>query len=161
MKYQIENVETGEILGVYEADTGNEAIAAMMADAGHDGEPADDVIAFIPVVDGEAGLGDLEALGAERPEWVEDMTLNDIASIRQNGCTMGSRKASEVMAEYGDDVVEWLDNRGHDLPALSTSWTQYACDVLSYAMVVWARDVCNFVRDIEDSCDVIGGPWGR
>lgn len=49
--YQIENISSGHVFGLYEGSTADEAILAMLADAGDDGEPADDIQATpIPAV---------------------------------------------------------------------------------------------------------------
>ena len=57
-KFTVENKLTGHIFGIYEAQDEEEAIAAMLADAGHVG-PADDDISGYPADSchrcGEAG----------------------------------------------------------------------------------------------------------
>jgi hypothetical protein len=44
-KYQIENTTSGQILGVYEGADGDAAIRAMLADAGDENPPGDDLVA--------------------------------------------------------------------------------------------------------------------
>ena len=45
-RYQIENTNSGCILGIYEAETGEAAILAMCADSGSTDAPSDELAAF-------------------------------------------------------------------------------------------------------------------
>lgn len=88
------------------------------------------------------------------PAWIEpDITCSTIAAILQGGCASGAympavtyHQAAETMAEHGDDVLQYLEDRDYlGMPNVFTlegeSWSGFACKVLSAAVEAWAMDV--------------------
>jgi hypothetical protein len=87
-----------------------------------------------------------------QPEWILAMGgVNDICELRaiiEGGCASGAYMpavtyctANKVMAQYGDDVLEYLDQTGVDdfyLNTGSDSWSGFAVKVLSTAVEMWA-----------------------
>ena len=78
-----------------------------------------------------------------QPAWItEPLTPYDIAAIYQGGCASGAympavtyNQAIETMGEYGDDVLDFIeDNVGKLPPPLDVSWSGMACFYLSNAV---------------------------
>jgi hypothetical protein len=65
-----------------------------------------------------------ELLGVNVPSWIEqDIAASTIASIAQGGCASGAYMpavtywtASDVMAAYGDDVLDYIHESTGELP---------------------------------------------
>jgi hypothetical protein len=78
------------------------------------------------------------------PEWISaDLSPNDIAAVNQGGCESGSYlpaveyyTAAQTMAEYGDDVLDYLQEITGELPKHDDdiSWGQMAVFYLSRAV---------------------------
>jgi hypothetical protein len=92
----------------------------------------------------------VSSLEIDVPDWIEqDITCDTVAAILQGGCASGSYmpavtywQALETMSSHGDDVLEYLDDCGCDLPGLDgTSWAGLACNILSMAVEAWASSV--------------------
>jgi hypothetical protein len=90
MKYRVENIKSGAVFGVYEADSPEEAIKAMYVDAGYsDGEPPE-------YDDGSAGWGD-------------NIRAYEVSTVQM----VDAVRAAEGYIEYrgdGEDADEWLDS---------------------------------------------------
>ena len=98
------------------------------------------------------------------PEWISsDIDTHDVAAICEGGCASGAympavtySEAAEVIAEYGDDVLEYIENTLGELPALpeGVSWGGVAVHFLSHAVELWAigvLDECEeYVSDTDD-----------
>ena len=86
-----------------------------------------------------------------QPEWItEDLTPYDIAAILQGGCDSGAYMpavtyydASTTMCEYGDQVLDYLEEHYGELPQPKNgaSWSGMACFYLSRAVELWC--LCN------------------
>ena len=79
------------------------------------------------------------------PDWIESMSPYDIAAINQGGCDSGAYMpavtyytARETMAQYGDDVLEFLD-MAYDsfLVPDDISWSGLCVHYLSGAVEMW------------------------
>jgi hypothetical protein len=100
-----------------------------------------------------------ELLGVNVPEWIEqDIAASTIASIAQGGCASGAYMpavtywtASDVMAAYGDDVLDYIDDTLGELPTPPSdeSWKGLACFYLSHAIELWAWDILAQLGDLE------------
>ena len=94
------------------------------------------------------------------PDWIDsDITGTDIAAICQGGCSSGAYmpavtygQASETMAEFGDEVLEYLEHQYGELPTVpdGTSWSGMAVFFLSCAVEAWAR---NAEAQLEEALD--------
>lgn len=81
------------------------------------------------------------------PNWIEGpLEIYDIASIQQGGCDSGAYMpavtyftAQETMSEYGNEVLDFIVERGWELPRLDEhhSWAGLACSCLSLAVEIW------------------------
>lgn len=102
----------------------------------------------------------------EVPKWVEqDISLYNLAAILESGCASGAYmpavtyfEARETMNQYGDDVLQLLQDNLGELPKPSAdeSWSGLACFYLSYAVELWAAGV---EEEISDALDAEGeGP---
>lgn len=91
----------------------------------------------------------LARFGWDVPAWIDqDITLADLASIEYGGCASGAympaviyHKAMATMGEYGDDVLESLDDyvdAGLVTIKSGESWAGLCCQILSTAVEVWA-----------------------
>lgn len=99
-------------------------------------------------------------LGIDVPAWIEqDITPADVAAIIQGGCASGAympavtyHKANATMAEHGDEVLDFINNEGFEVPAIdmNDSWAGYASKVLSYAVEMWAHSVQQEISDALD-----------
>lgn len=87
----------------------------------------------------------------EVPVWIEqDITVADVIAITEGGCASGAYmpavtyyKAREIMHEHGDEVLEYLDGLGLEVPPVSASltWSGIAVHFLSCAVESWAWGV--------------------
>jgi len=95
------------------------------------------------------------------PAWIEqDITCTDIAAINQGGCESGAYmpavtywQANDIMAEHGDDVLEYIENNIGELPEVTgESWKGMAVKYLSFAVELWSASIEDELRDaIEES----------
>ena len=100
-----------------------------------------------------------ELLGITQPDWIEyDLTAMGIASICNGGCASGSYmpavtyyKAVNTMADYGDDVLQYIDDVLGEMPRipLGESWGGICCLFLSLAVELWAGDVMGQLEELE------------
>lgn len=105
----------------------------------------------------ETPVADL--LGERIPEWIEQgISPYDIAAIVQGGCASGAYMpavtyytARQVMAEHGDDVLDYITDNMGELPAIpaDTSWSGIACLYLSCAVELWAGAIYGQLEDLE------------
>lgn len=99
-QFRIENTTSGHVFGVYEDETPEAAIQAMLDDAGHDG-PADD---------------DIRATPAETPfvrYHVPEDTMGDATEEQHRRfCDLLTERIREV---YPDATVEVVCDRGIDV----------------------------------------------
>jgi len=86
---------------------------------------------------------DLTEIDIEVPEWANGLTVADCMAIQQGGCASGAwmpavtyYTANKIMAEHGDEVLEWLENQYGELPQIKEgeSWTGMAVFFLSCAV---------------------------
>lgn len=103
------------------------------------------------------------------PSWIDDdITINQIRSVTEGGCDSGAYmlacayySATETMKEYGDDVVQYIEDSGSEVPAFKAgqSWVGYVCTVLSTAVEIWCSSAdstldngaCYYIaRDADD-----------
>ena len=86
-----------------------------------------------------AANSDLRTVVAElngQPNWItEKLSIADIQAIQQGGCESGAYmpavtyyQPSATMAEHGDDVLDFIESSGFDLPTIPrlTSWSAIA-----------------------------------
>ena len=109
-----------------------------------------------PIVDLEAAYPDYD--WPEVPAWVdEDISSADVAAIAQGGCMSGAympavtyHMANQIMAEHGDDVLDFLVTSMGELPKPDNteSWSGMACFYLSYAVELWADGVEDTLTEI-------------
>ncbi len=100
-----------------------------------------------------------ELLNVKVPNWIEqDILVCTIASICNGGCASGSYmpavtywQANEIMAEYGDDVMDYIVEVTGELPSVPKfeSWRGMACLFLSCAVELWASDIMGQLEDME------------
>jgi hypothetical protein len=98
-------------------------------------------------------------LDVDLPEWIEqDITPYDVAAIVQGGCASGAympavtyHRAAAVMADYGDDVLDYItQSMGHlPLAPADTSWSGLACFYLSCAVELWASGIHCELEELE------------
>jgi len=84
-----------------------------------------------------------------QPDWIEyDLGVDDIRSIQEGGCASGAYmpavtyyKATETMANYGDDVLNYILGAYGELPTLANpvSWGETAVHYLSCAVELYAN----------------------
>lgn len=86
----------------------------------------------------------------ELPEWMEEITCNDLAAIIEGGCASGAYMpavtyytANQTMAEHGNQVLEFIEEFVGELPDIpkGESWDGVAVFFLSYAVELWAASV--------------------
>ena len=96
------------------------------------------------------------------PAWIDqDISPCDVAAIIQGGCDSGAYmpaviyyQAMKTMAEFGDDIFEFIQEYDDELPKPnnSISWSGLACFYLSYAVEIWVSSVEQELTDaIEES----------
>lgn len=83
----------------------------------------------------------------DQPEWITDpLDIADIQAIQQGGCASGAympavtyHKALQTMSEYGDDVLEYIENNYGEIPqpGKGESWSSLAVFYLSMAVELW------------------------
>lgn len=102
----------------------------------------------------------VELLNIAVPEWIveRDICPMTIASICQGGCASGAYmpavkywKANETMADWGDDVLDYIVEQIGELPPVPKfeSWRGMACLYLSTAVELWAGSVMAELEDYE------------
>ena len=85
------------------------------------------------------------------PKWIDrDLTPADVAAIIQGGCASGAYMpsvtyydAAQTMAEYGDEVLQYIENAYGEIPQPKTgmAWSSMACFYLSMAVELWALSI--------------------
>ena len=101
----------------------------------------------------------VSAHGIHVPEWIDqDISAQTIAAIQQGGCASGSympavtyHTAAQIMAEHGDDVLEYIESVTGELPTppRDSSWGGIAVFFLSYAVELWAFDALEILENQE------------
>lgn len=104
-----------------------------------------------------------EHIEEQAPAWFDTnyCTRYDIAAIQQGGCASGAYmpavtyyQARQTMNEYGDDVLEYIEEQYGELPAppAASSWSGIAVHYLSLAVELWASgfDVDNIEESEDD-----------
>lgn len=96
----------------------------------------------------------------EVPEWIDfDISPRDVAAILQGGCASGAympavtyHRAVATMAEYGDDVLQFIEDCWGELPnpPKDASWSGLACFYLSTAVEVWAAIMAGELEALEE-----------
>lgn len=82
-----------------------------------------------------------------QPAWItQPLDLFDIESVNKGGCASGAYMpavtyytAGQVMAEHGDDVLQFIEDSYGELPSVpdGMSWTGLAVFYLSTAVELW------------------------
>lgn len=104
------------------------------------------------VVQSGEDLRDVAERLNDQPEWLLSMGgINDVCELRsiiEGGCSSGAympavtyATTNKVMAEYGDNVLEYLSDNGWfemKLNPAEDSWSGFAVRVLSTAVELWA-----------------------
>lgn len=106
------------------------------------------------LIDNGYNLRDIVEELRDQPDWLylngSPLEIYDIQAISQGGCASGAHmdavtyhKAVQTMSEYGDDVLDFIENSGigtkFKLNPESQSWGGFCCDVLSMAVELWCR----------------------
>jgi hypothetical protein len=95
-------------------------------------------------------------LGISIPEWMDDVSPYDMTAIYEGGCASGAympavtyHTANAVMAEHGDDVLDYLSAELGSIPAPpdDSSWAGMAVFFLSYAVEVWVSHTIDEVAE--------------
>ena len=94
---------------------------------------------------------EVKSFGIEVPKWIDsDIGASQVAAILQGGCDSGAympavtcHQAREMMNEYGDDVLDYLQGIYGKLPKIpdDESWSGIAVLYLSMAVECWAISV--------------------
>ena len=107
-------------------------------------------------------------LGIDVPQWIDGSWIHkitpcDVAAILQGGCSSGAWmpavtywQALETMNEYGDDIIEYLNDYDGTVPTPPETciyWSSLAVFFLSYAVELWASSVED---EINDALDALG-----
>jgi hypothetical protein len=87
-------------------------------------------------------------LGIYMPGWIRfDLTVYDMAAILQGGCASGAYMpavtycdAKEVMAAWGEDVIQYIGDRAPKEDSDAKSWGALCCHYLSLAVELWCLD---------------------
>lgn len=112
-----------------------------------------------------AGLDLLESVESlhSQPDFMTDDrfgmgvdSIEDLASIIQCGCASNAHRsvyhhdAGKCMAEYGDDVLEYLEENYGEIPAprQGSSWNSIASDYLSTAIELWCSSQAEIIEAI-------------
>ena len=103
---------------------------------------------------------DWGASGFEVPNWIDqDICPSTIAAIVQGGCASGAYMpavtyydASNIMRDYGDDVLGYLESTLDRLPAIPAGESRSGIDVLflSTAVELWAFGVYEELMGLEE-----------
>lgn len=84
------------------------------------------------------------------PAWInQDITAYDVAAIIEGGCASGAympavtyHTANDIMAEHGDDVLEYIEDAIGELPSVDgESWKGMAVKYLSAAVELWCSSI--------------------
>jgi len=99
-----------------------------------------------------------EMVEAATPAWIDEgLEYYDIESIQQGGCASGAYMpavtyftAKETMNEYGNDVLQYIEDIYGELPEIpkGESWSGIAVFFLSVAVELWASQFD--LDDVED-----------
>lgn len=95
-------------------------------------------------------------LGISVPAWMEDVSPCDVIAVYQGGCGSGAympavtyATANAVMAEHGDDVLEFIEQYYGEIPQPNgQSWSQMASFYLSIAVEIWAQNAYTELEDM-------------
>lgn len=97
-------------------------------------------------------------LGLNVPRWIDqDITGVTIAAIYQGGCDSGAylpavtyREAYEIMGAHGDDVLQYLEDYGDELPEIPAGrgWRGVSVHFLSCAVELWAYVILSEIEDV-------------
>ena len=98
--------------------------------------------------DNDTPITDLD-VDIEVPRWIEqDISPQDVAAIVRDGCASGAympavtyHKALETMSEYGDDILDYIENIYGEIPEpvdKSLSWSGRAVYYVSLAVESWS-----------------------
>lgn len=92
------------------------------------------------------------------PSWIEqDISAYDIAAIVQGGCASGAympavtyHQANQTMAEWGDNVLQYIQDTLDELPEIpsDSSWSGIAVLYLSTAVELWSSSVYDQLEEI-------------
>ncbi len=107
----------------------------------------------------ETPIKDIDGLDIDLPSWLsDDISPNDVAAIIQGGCASGAYMpavtyytAAKIMAEHGDEVLQYLEDNLGDLPQpkRGESWSGLAVFFLSAAVELWASGVESQLEEFE------------
>jgi len=107
----------------------------------------------------------VESLGIDVPAWIEqDISAYDVAAINQGGCSSGAympavtyHKASQIMANHGDDVLQYIEDSLGELPTVpkGESWSGIAVFFLSYAVELWASSIEEELSEAIDNMEEV------
>lgn len=96
--------------------------------------------------------------GIDVPVWIDqDITPATIAAIMEGGCASGAYmpavtyyKANDIMSQYGDDVLQYIEDMLGELPQFrqEVSWTGIAVFFLSCAVELWADSVSDELAEL-------------
>jgi len=86
-----------------------------------------------------------EKLEEEKPDWLGNVTLDVVIAIAVHGCNYYGymhaceyENANGVMKEYGDEVLEYLEDACDNIPTpKGTPWNGFASFYLTYAADLW------------------------
>lgn len=84
----------------------------------------------------------------DQPEWMVGgmgiASICELQAILQSGCAANAHRsvyyydAQKVMAGYGDEVLDYIENQLGDLPNVTgQGWSQMASTYLSCAVELW------------------------
>lgn len=84
-------------------------------------------------------------------------SICELKSIIQSGCASNAHKsvyfhaATQHMAEYGDDVLEFLEGELGEIPQPKSgvSWGELASFYLSYAIKLWCSDFADALDGVD------------
>ena len=103
---------------------------------------------------------DLAEIGINYPLWIESMSPCDMIAIYEGGCASGSympavtyHAANKTMSEYGDSVLEYIEDSYGNLPQPinGASWSGLAVYYLSMAVELWVSNNIDNVNGILDA----------
>jgi ketosteroid isomerase-like protein len=95
------------------------------------------------------------------PAWIDqNIQFDQVAAINEGGCASGAympavtyEDAQKTMNEYGDDVLQFIDESGYEISGadlLGKSWAGMACMLLSTAVELWAMNISDAWKDITE-----------
>ena len=106
-------------------------------------------------------MTEYEFIEANLPAWIEPDSFEDLIDLRDlqhGGCASGCympavtyRKALATMAEYGDDIFDYIENSCLSVQdcAGSDGWAQMACNLVSAAVELWASEMIDRLENEE------------